>query len=93
MPVFHRRSAYVVSQQCSGSRCSVIQVSMPDTHGFCSLGVSVDVTKAATDVAKTIIALVNPNMPRSLGDGLIHHSRFSAAVYAEDISMNVRLAN
>jgi len=61
-----------------------IHVSVPDEHGFCSLGVSVDVTKAATDVAKQIIALVNPNMPRTLGDGLIHFSKFTAAVYCDD---------
>ncbi len=63
---------------------ALVQVSVPDTHGFCSLGVSVDVAKAATDVAKKIIALVNPNMPRSHGDGQIHYSRFTAAVYAEE---------
>ena len=45
---------------------AMIQVSPPDAHGFCSLGVSVDISKAACDVAKHIIALVNPNMPRSL---------------------------
>jgi acyl-CoA hydrolase len=61
-----------------------IQVSPPDQHGFCSLGVSVDVAKAATDVAKKIIALVNPNMPRSHGDGQIHQSRFSAMVYSDE---------
>lgn len=60
---------------------ALVQVSPPDIHGFCSLGVSVDVTKAATDVAGKIIALVNPKMPRSLGDGLIHTSRFDAMVY------------
>lgn len=61
-----------------------IQVSVPDEHGFCSLGVSVDAAKAATDTAKKIIALVNPSMPRSHGDGQVHCSRFSAAVYTED---------
>jgi 4-hydroxybutyrate CoA-transferase len=63
---------------------ALIQVSMPDQHGFCSLGISVDIAKAATDVSKKIIALVNPNMPRSHGDGQIHYSRFTAAVYTED---------
>jgi 4-hydroxybutyrate CoA-transferase len=63
---------------------ALIQVSEPDAHGYCSLGVSVDVTKAATDTAKKIIALINPNMPRSHGDGLIHSSRFSSAVHGND---------
>lgn len=63
---------------------ALIQVSMPDQHGFCSLGPSVDIAKAATDVAKKIIALVNPNMPRSHGDGQIHVSHFSAVTYCEE---------
>ncbi len=63
---------------------ALVQVSVPDIHGFCSLGVSVDIAKSATDVAKKIIALINPNMPRSLGDGLIHFSRFHSAVYTND---------
>ncbi len=63
---------------------ALIQVSTPDRHGFCSLGISVDVCKAAVDSAKKIIALVNPNMPRSHGDGQVHSSRFTATVYAED---------
>ena len=63
---------------------ALIQVSEPDKHGFCSLGVSVDVTDAASDMAKTIIAQVNPNMPRTHGDGLIHSSEIDAFVYCED---------
>lgn len=62
---------------------ALIQVSEPDQHGYCSLGVSVDIAKAATDTARKIIALVNPNMPRSHGDGHIHHSRFAAAVHTD----------
>ncbi len=63
---------------------ALIQVSPPDAHGYCSLGISVDITRAACDVARVIIAQVNPNMPRSLGDGLIHESRIAAAVWTED---------
>ena len=48
-----------------------------------SLGVSVDIAKAATDVALKIIALVNPKMPRSHGDGQIHISKIAAAVFHE----------
>ncbi|UMQ52490.1 4-hydroxybutyrate CoA-transferase [Leptospira interrogans] len=50
---------------------ALIQVSPPDKHGFCSLGVSVDISKAATETAKTVIAQVNVNMPRTHGDGII----------------------
>ncbi|HET8540200.1 MAG TPA: acetyl-CoA hydrolase/transferase C-terminal domain-containing protein [Anaeromyxobacter sp.] len=51
---------------------ALVHVSPPDRHGFCSLGVSVDVTRAAVQTARTVVAQVNPRMPRSHGDGLIH---------------------
>ncbi len=59
---------------------ALIQVSPPDEHGFCSFGVGVECTRAATDVAKIVIAQVNPNMPRSLGDSFIHISRIDYCV-------------
>jgi acyl-CoA hydrolase len=49
-----------------------VQVSPPDRHGFCSLGVSVEATRAAVLGAKRVIAQVNRHMPRTHGDGLIH---------------------
>jgi 4-hydroxybutyrate CoA-transferase len=58
-----------------------IQVSPPDAHGYCSLGSSVDVTKAAIDAATHIVALVNPNVPRTHGDSFIHTSRIEHAVH------------
>jgi acyl-CoA hydrolase/RimJ/RimL family protein N-acetyltransferase len=51
---------------------ALIQVSPPDEHGYCSYGVSVDVTKAAAESAFHVVAEVNPNMPRTLGDCFIH---------------------
>ncbi len=59
---------------------ALVQVSPPDKHGYCSLGVSVDVAVAAVQTAKTLIAQVNPRMPRSHGDGLVHVSQLAAAV-------------
>ena len=49
-----------------------IQVSPPDKHGFCSLGVSVDITLPAIEMAKIVIAQINPQVPRTHGDGIIH---------------------
>jgi acyl-CoA hydrolase len=72
---------------------AMIQVSPPDAHGFCSLGVSVDVTKAACESAKRIIAQINPNMPRSLGDGVIHESAITAAVYCDDPIFEVQMGS
>ncbi len=51
---------------------ALIQVSPPDEHGYCSYGVSVDVTKSAAESARHVVAEVNPNMPRTLGDCFIH---------------------
>jgi 4-hydroxybutyrate CoA-transferase len=50
----------------------LIQVSPPDAHGFCSMGVAVDCTKAAAEAADYIIAQMNPQMPRVHGDSFIH---------------------
>ncbi len=51
---------------------ALIQTSLPDDHGYFSLGVSVDIVKAATEKAAIVIAQVNANMPRIHGDGFIH---------------------
>jgi acyl-CoA hydrolase len=59
---------------------AMIHVSPPDPHGYCSLGTSVDIARAAVDVAKTIIAQVNPLMPRTHGDGFIHISKLNYLV-------------
>ena len=63
---------------------ALVHCSMPDRHGFCSLGVSVDVAAAAVQGAARVIAQLNPNMPRTHGDGLVHESRFFAAVEVDD---------
>lgn len=59
---------------------ALVHVSPPDEHGFCSLGVGVECTKAAAEKARTVIALVNRRMPRSLGDSFIHASRLAQVV-------------
>ncbi len=59
---------------------AIVHVSPPDAHGYCSLGVSVDIARAAVNHAKHVIAQVNPNMPRTHGDGMIHLSSFDAMV-------------
>lgn len=51
---------------------ALINVSPPDKHGFCSLGVSVDIARAAADTAKIVIAQINPHVPRTIGDALVH---------------------
>jgi len=59
---------------------ALIQVSIPDQHGYCSLGVSVEATLAAIDNAKHVIALINHQMPRVHGEGIIHISELDTFV-------------
>jgi len=59
---------------------ALIHVSKPDEHGYCSLGVSVDYSKAAVDDAKIVIAQVNSFMPRTLGDSFVHVSQIDCIV-------------
>lgn len=63
---------------------ALIHVSPPDKHGFCSLGVSVDATRAAVNVADYVVAQINPRMPRTHGDGLLHVNRINFAVEIDD---------
>ncbi len=59
---------------------ALIQVSMPDRHGYCSLGVSVEASLAAISNAKHVIALINHQMPRVHGEGIIHISELDTFV-------------
>jgi acyl-CoA hydrolase len=57
-----------------------IQVSPPDKHGYCSLGISVEVTRAAIRNAKKVFAQINRNMPRVHGDTFVHMNEIDAYV-------------
>ncbi len=63
---------------------ALIHVSPPDKHGFCSLGVSVDVARSAVKHARHVIAQVNPQMPRTHGDGLIHVNEINSFVEVDE---------
>jgi 4-hydroxybutyrate CoA-transferase len=62
---------------------AVVQLSPPDAHGYCSLGTSVDVARAAVDAAKVVIAEINQQMPRTLGAGLVHLDELDAFVLSD----------
>ncbi len=68
-----------------------IHVSPPDSHGYCSLGVSVEASVAAIENAKIVVAQVNPQMPRTFGDGILHVSEIdylvdvNLPIYAHDL--------
>jgi acetyl-CoA hydrolase len=59
---------------------ALIQVSPPDEHGFCSLGVEVGLTKSPAESARIIVAEVNEQMPRTLGDSFLHVSQLTHIV-------------
>lgn len=63
---------------------ALVNVSPPDRHGFCSLGTSVDASLAAVQSARTVIAQINLQMPRTHGDGHLHVSRFAALVEGDE---------
>ncbi|MFH1874084.1 MAG: GNAT family N-acetyltransferase [Pseudomonadota bacterium] len=71
-PIFLSEVPYLFATGRLPVDVALIQVSPPDKYGFVSLGISVDIVKAAVDNAKLIIAQVNKNMPRVHGDGFIN---------------------
>ncbi len=68
---------------------AIVTVSPPDKHGYCTLGTSVDVARGAVDSAKKIIAVVNPKMPRTHGDGMLHIQRIDKMVWHEEDLLTV----
>lgn len=69
---------------------ALIHVSPPDEHGFCSFGVGVECTMAAAKTANIVIAQMNPNMPRVLGDNFIHISKIKYCVKADTPILELR---
>ncbi len=72
MPIFLSEVPMLFRRGLMPVDCALIQVSPPDAHGFCSLGISVDIVKAVLEHSTTIIAQINEHMPRTHGDGFIH---------------------
>ncbi len=80
IPVFLSDIPLLFRQNVLPLDVAMVMVSPPDAHGYCSLGCSVDVSLAAVQTARHVIAEINPNVPRTHGDGFIHVSRIHAAV-------------
>ena len=79
-PVFLSEVPLLFKRNIVDIKVALIHVSVPDQHGYCSLGVSVEATLAAIDNADHVIAQVNKQMPRTFGDGIIHISEIDAFV-------------
>ncbi|WP_323786853.1 acetyl-CoA hydrolase/transferase family protein [Psychroserpens sp.] len=79
-PVFLSEVPLLFKRNIVDIKVALIHVSVPDQHGYCSLGVSVEATLAAIDNADHVIAQINKQMPRTFGDGIIHISEIDAFV-------------
>lgn len=86
VPVFLSQIPELFRKGILPLQVALIQVSPPDAHGYCTLGTSVDIAKAAVETASHIVALVNPKMPRTHGDGFLHVSKINALVW-EDVDL------
>ncbi len=72
LPIYLSQIPNMFASQRIGLDVALIQVSPPDRFGYCSLGVSVDITRAGLDAARMVIAQVNPRTPRTWGDCIVH---------------------
>jgi acyl-CoA hydrolase len=93
VPIFLSEIPHLFKRQILPLDVAIVQVSEPDRHGFCSLGTSVDIARSAVDAAKHVIAQVNPQVPRTHGDGLMHRDNFQAMVLREEPLQEVRYAD
>jgi acyl-CoA hydrolase len=83
-PVFLSEIPLLFSRNILSLDVAIVQVSPPDSSGYCSLGTSVDIAKSAIKYAKKVIAQVNPRMPRVHGDAFVPFNLFTAAIWVED---------
>lgn len=84
IPTFLSEIPALFTQNAIDLDVAMIQVSPPDKHGFCSLGTSVDCTRAAIKNAPLIIAQVNKHMPRTHGDSFLHVSHIDYLVQHDE---------
>ncbi|MBE2287906.1 MAG: acetyl-CoA hydrolase/transferase family protein [Chitinophagaceae bacterium] len=83
LPVFLSEIPKLFDKSILKLDVAIVQVSPPDEHGYCTLGTSADIAISAVRNAPVIIAQVNPRMPRVLGEGNVHYSKFAAMVWYE----------
>ena len=84
VPVFLSEIPELFKRKILPLDVALVSVSPPDRHGFCSLGTSVDIARSAVNSARFVVAQVNPQVPRTHGDGMIHVNSFHAMVRAEN---------
>ncbi|MFC1550648.1 GNAT family N-acetyltransferase [Candidatus Neomarinimicrobiota bacterium] len=83
-PIFLSKIPLLFQRGMVSLDVALIQTSLPDEHGYVSLGISVDIVKAATQSARLVIAQMNKNMPRIHGDGFLHISGIDFVVRKDE---------
>ena len=84
LPMYLSQIPRYFSSQRIGLDVALVQVAPPDRFGYCSLGVSVDITRSGMENAKIVIAQVNPRMPRTWGDSFVHVDELDFLVWHEE---------
>ncbi|MBK7754234.1 MAG: acetyl-CoA hydrolase/transferase family protein [Flavobacteriales bacterium] len=84
VPVFLSEIPRLFDRKVLPLDVALVHLSPPDRHGFCSLGVSVDVARAAVRNARVVIAQINARMPRTHGEGQVHIDRLNAFVEVDE---------
>ncbi len=84
LPMYLSQIPRYFSSQRIGLDVALVQVAPPDKFGYCSLGVSVDITRSGMESAKMVIAQVNPRMPRTWGDSFVHVDELDFLVWHDE---------
>ncbi|RLC06371.1 MAG: acetyl-CoA hydrolase [Deltaproteobacteria bacterium] len=84
LPMYLSQIPRYFSSQRIGLDVALVQVAPPDKFGYCSLGVSVDITRSGMENAKMVIAQVNPRMPRTWGDSFVHVDELDFLVWHDE---------
>ena len=90
-PVFLSEVPILFKRNIIDIDVTLIQVSPPDKHGYCSLGTTVMATVAAIENASHVIAQINPQMPRTHGDGIIHISELNSFVEVDESIFEIQI--
>ncbi len=83
-PIFLSQTPDLLRNGLAAMDVALVQVSCPDEHGYMSLGISVDIVKAAVESSRIVIVQVNPRMPRVHGDSFIHISAADHVIYHDE---------
>jgi len=92
VPIHLHEVSKLITQGILDIDVALIHVSPPDEHGFCSYGAGVDATKTVVENASVVIALVNQQMPRTLGNSFVHVSRLTHIVEADEALLELPMA-